>query len=175
MQIASLVVLEEGVTAGRRGAQAEEEDDAAADGHDAHLAADDLQSDRFLGLGVEGLEVGVAELALSRAGAGALGDEGDHQGKDPIEVVDAFGGLVVGEDEQAAERDLKEDRGLGEAQQIPEGNRGTTAEPGHPADRAADDKVDLGHQAPPPPRAPNRADIPPKGSGFGLLMRKSTM
>ena len=139
----------------------------------------------LLGVGGEGFEVDLAELALGGAGAGALGEEGDEQGQDPVEVVEAFGGLVVGEDQQAAEQRLEEDRDLGGAQQVPEGDRGAVAEPGDAADGeggeveqdhgAADDEVDLGHQAPPPPGAPNRADIRPKGSGFGLLMRKITM
>src|ERR1700754_3474850 len=53
--------------AGRRGADGEEEDHDAADGHDAHLAADDLEGDLLLGLGGEGLDVDLAELALGGA------------------------------------------------------------------------------------------------------------
>ncbi len=126
-------------------------------------------------LGGEGFEVDVAELALGGAGAGALGEEGDDEGQDPVEVVQVVVGLVAGEDEQAAEHRLEEDRDLGGAQQVPEGDRGPVAEPGDAADgeggevehdqRAADDEVDLRPSA----------YFRPKGSGFGLLMRKITM
>ena len=77
--------------AGAGGAQGEEEDHAAADGHDPHLAADDRQGELLLGLGREGFEVDVAELALGGAGAGALGEEGDEERQDPVEVVEVFG------------------------------------------------------------------------------------
>ena len=73
------------------GAEGEEEDHAAADGHDPHLAADDRQGDRLLGVGGERFEVDVADLALGGAGAGALGDEGDDQRQDPVEVVEVVG------------------------------------------------------------------------------------
>ena len=109
--------------------------------------------------GGERLEVEVAQLALGGAGAGALGDEGDDQRQDPVEVVEVVGRLVAGEDQQAAEHRLQEDRGLGGAQQIPEGNGGPVPEPGDAADRAgdqveedqraADDEMDPGHLYPP--------------------------
>ena len=41
-------------------------------------------------VGGQGLEVEVADLALGGAGAGALGDEGDEQRQDAVEVVEAF-------------------------------------------------------------------------------------
>ena len=69
--------------AGAGGAEGKEEDYAAADGHDAHLAADDGQGQGLLGLGGEGFEVDVAQLALGGAGAGALGEQRDDQGQDP--------------------------------------------------------------------------------------------
>lgn len=118
------------------GAQREEEDDAAADGHDAHLAADYGQGQGFLvGLG-EVLVVGFSYLALGGVGSGALGDEGDEEGEDAVEVVEAFLGLVVGDDEEAAEEGLDEDGNLGRSQQVPEGDRGLVAVPGDAADEA---------------------------------------
>ena len=74
-------------------------------------------------VGGKRFEVDVAELALGGAGAGALGEEGDDEGQDAVEVVQVVVGLVVGEDEQAAEHRLDEDRDLGGSQQVPEGNR----------------------------------------------------
>ena len=52
--------------AGAGGAQAEEEDHAAADGHDPHLAADDREGDVLLGLGGQRLEVEVARARARR-------------------------------------------------------------------------------------------------------------
>ena len=88
--------------------------------------------------GGQRLDVDVAELALGGAGAGALGEEGDEQRQEPVEVVEVVVGLVAGEDEQAAEQGLEEDRGLGRAQQVPEGNRGPVAVPGDAADGAGE-------------------------------------
>src|SRR3954454_15036227 len=91
--------------------QRQEEDHAAADGHDSHLAADDGEGEGFLvGLG-KVLVVGLPYLAGGGVGSGALGDEGDDQREDSVEVVEAFLGLVVGDDEEAAEEGLGEDRG----------------------------------------------------------------
>ena len=46
------------------------------------------EGEGLLVVGGEGFEVDLAELALGGAGAGALGDEGDDQGQDPVEVVE---------------------------------------------------------------------------------------
>ena len=62
------------------------------------------EGDLLLGLGGQRLEVDLAELALGGADAGALGDEGDDQGKDPVEVVEVFRRFVVGDDQQPPER-----------------------------------------------------------------------
>src|SRR4051795_11050638 len=76
--------------------QRQEEDHAAADGPDSPLAADDGEGEGFLvGLG-QSLVVDFAYLALGGVGAGALGDEGDGEGEDAVEVVEAFLRLVVG-------------------------------------------------------------------------------
>src|SRR5665811_1374914 len=115
--------------AGAGGAQAEEEDHAAADGHDPHLAADDRQGQLLLLALGQGFEFELAELALGGAGAGALGEEGDDEGRDPVEVVQIVGWFVAAEDEQAAEQRLQEDGDLGGAQQVPEGDRGAAAQP----------------------------------------------
>jgi|SRR6187399_582791 len=70
--------------AGAGGTQGQEEDHAAADGHDAHLATDDGEGEGLLGAGRKGLEVDVPELALGGAGARALGQEGDDEGQDAV-------------------------------------------------------------------------------------------
>jgi hypothetical protein len=50
----------------------------------------------------EGLVVGFADLTAGGVGAGALGDEGDDEGEDAVEVVEAFLRLVVGDDEEGS-------------------------------------------------------------------------
>ena len=66
--------------AGAGGTQGQEEDHAAADGHDAHLTADDREGQRLLSLGREGFEVDVAQLTFGGAGSGALGEAARRRG-----------------------------------------------------------------------------------------------
>src|SRR5215218_8874966 len=77
------------------GAERQEEDDAAADGHDSHLAAEDRVGQGFLVGLRQVLVIGFADLALGGVGASALGDEGDEEREDAVEVVEAVLGLVV--------------------------------------------------------------------------------
>src|SRR5260221_858688 len=99
--------------AGAGGAQGQEEDHAAADGHDAHLAADYRQGQGLLvGFG-EGFEVDIAELALGGAGAGALGEEGDDERQDPVELVQVFSGFGPGADGPAPRHRLGYDEAPG--------------------------------------------------------------
>ena len=161
--------------AGAGGAQAEEEDDAAADGHDPHLAADDRQRHLLLGLGGEGLDVEVAELALGGAGAGALGEEGDEQRQQPVEVVEVVVRFVAGEDEQAAEQRLQEDREPGRrAAGTRSGIEGRSRIQAMPPTAKAIRLQRISAQ--PTTRCTSAiAYFLLEGSGFRLLMRKITM
>jgi hypothetical protein len=80
--------------------------------------------------------VDVAELAFGGAEAGALGDEGDDEGEDAVEVVELFLRFVAGHHQEPAEQGLEEDRDLGGAEQVPEGNRGLLSEPGDTSERS---------------------------------------
>src|SRR5437868_7159195 len=72
--------------AGSRRPQGEEEDDPAADRHDPHLAPQDRVDDGLaFGLG-DRFGIEVTELAFGGSEAGALGDEGDDEGQDAVEV-----------------------------------------------------------------------------------------
>jgi hypothetical protein len=88
--------------------------------------------------------------------------------------VEAVVGLVVGEDQQAAEHRLQEDGGLGGAEEIPEADRGPIAVPGGPADREGNE-VERDQGAANDDMDGNHGYFLLRGSGFGLLMRKITM
>ena len=162
--------------AGAGGAQGEEEDHAAADGHDPHLAADDRQGDRLLGLGGEGLEVDVARARARRRRCGRprrgrrRPGAGSRRGSGGLSS-----GLWPVKTSRPPSSDLEEDRRPG--------RRAAGTRRGSRAGR--------GYQAMPPTakatrlrrirRSRRRGGPPaigyflPKGSGFGLLMRKITM
>ncbi len=155
------------MAAGGGGAQCQEEDDNAADGHDAHLAADYRQGQGALPVLGEVLELDLAEFLIGGAGASALGEEGDWERQNSVEDVEVTGRDVPGEQQQHSEHRLDHDGNLGAAEQVPEGNRRLVTQPADPSDdrgsqiqsqnRDADNQMDLRHQLNP---ACNRRDLP---------------
>src|SRR5829696_1777674 len=95
-----------------RRAQGEEEDHPGGDGHDPHLAPNDREGDRSLALARQRLERQVAQLALRRAGARALGEERDDERPEPVDVMEPLHGLAAEQQQDRSEEDLDDDGDL---------------------------------------------------------------
>ena len=81
----------------------------------------------------ERLEVEPLELVLGGGDPGSLGEQRQQDRQDAVDVVEPVGRLAAVEDEHAADRDLHDDRDLGDSERVPEPDRGPAQVPGGPS------------------------------------------
>ncbi len=96
------------------------------------------------------VEVEALELTLRGAAPGRLGQQRDGERKHAVEVVELVRGGVAQQQQDRPEHHLDHHRGLGEAQRVPEADRGLVADPGDaapdPGDQVGGDHDDADDQ-----------------------------